>query len=229
MIYLGRMSLLKDSEKVEIAGIPQAEAQVHKQQRAILTRQHLLSAARTVFARDGFEHARIEDIAARAGKSRGAFYANFEDKEDVFFAIFEDDLAKSCESLLSVLRKAATPQERIAALAQYLGELCCDDQRSLLYLEFKMYALRHPHERERLAALHTSMMNRGSFPEIYELLKGLGTHTDEYDQTACFAMGAVVDGLSLNRLFDPGRLTECQITKFLELCLHSSMRLPDVC
>jgi AcrR family transcriptional regulator len=39
--------------------------------------------------RDGFEAARLEDIAARAGRSRGAFYANYRDKEELFFALRE--------------------------------------------------------------------------------------------------------------------------------------------
>ena len=66
-----------------------------KQERSLNTRAELLEAARKVFARDGFERARLEDIAEEAGKTRGAFYAHFEDKEDVFFAIFEQDVARS--------------------------------------------------------------------------------------------------------------------------------------
>ena len=57
-----------------------------KQRRALETRQQLISAARTIFARDGFAEARLEEIAAEAGKTRGAFYAHFRDKEDVLFS-----------------------------------------------------------------------------------------------------------------------------------------------
>jgi AcrR family transcriptional regulator len=46
-----------------------------------------LLAAEQTFARDGYEAARLEDIAARAGYTRGAFYANFASKEDIFFAL----------------------------------------------------------------------------------------------------------------------------------------------
>src|SRR6202007_3074855 len=67
---------------------------LHRQERALVTRGQLIAAARTIFARDGFESARIEDIAALAGKTRGAFYDNFRDKEDVFFAIFEEDISR---------------------------------------------------------------------------------------------------------------------------------------
>ena len=50
------------------------------------TRKKLLAAAEKTFARDGFEAARLEDIASMAGYTRGAFYANFKSKEDIFFA-----------------------------------------------------------------------------------------------------------------------------------------------
>ncbi len=53
------------------------------------TRRKLLEAAENIFARDGFEAARLEDIAASAGYTRGAFYANFDGKEDIFFALLE--------------------------------------------------------------------------------------------------------------------------------------------
>jgi len=52
-------------------------------------RKALLEAAMNVFVRDGFEASRIEDIAAEAGRSRGAFYVNFSNKAEAFFALRE--------------------------------------------------------------------------------------------------------------------------------------------
>jgi AcrR family transcriptional regulator len=45
------------------------------------TRAKLVRAAYGVFIKDGFAGASIDDVAEKAGYSRGAFYANFEDKE----------------------------------------------------------------------------------------------------------------------------------------------------
>src|ERR1700761_520014 len=87
-----------------------------KQVRAIITRKHLIRAARRILARDGFELARVEDIAAAAGKTRGAFYANFRDKEDVFFAIFEEDLNRDKARVSLELSEASSPEERVEAL-----------------------------------------------------------------------------------------------------------------
>ena len=87
-----------------------------KQDRAIATRKHLTDAARQVFARDGFELARVEDIAAAAGKTRGAFYANFKDKEDIFFAIFEENLARDREQVSLHLNEEMCIRDRSGSL-----------------------------------------------------------------------------------------------------------------
>jgi len=54
------------------------------------TRARLLSAGKTVFERDGFQQARISDIAAEADISHGAFYHYFVSKDDLFREIAEE-------------------------------------------------------------------------------------------------------------------------------------------
>src|SRR5579872_6765002 len=66
---------------------PRSSTVSRQQLRTETTRRKLLGAAERIFARSGFEAARLEDIAALAGYTRGAFYANFEGKEDIFFAL----------------------------------------------------------------------------------------------------------------------------------------------
>jgi len=195
-----------------------------KQKRALLTRQQLVKSARAIFARDGFQHARIEDIASRAGKTRGAFYANFEDKEDVFFEIFEEELDRDIAALRPILQGVSTLDERLHVLAQYLCKLGKDRQRTLLNLEFKLYAIRHPHRRKRLADLHAIMRLRCSLPEIDELLPEYYGQDATQKRTESLAVGAVMDGLALNQLFDPGALADDDITRYLTVCLHQKLR-----
>src|SRR6202034_3698599 len=97
------------------------KGRIQRQRRGIVTRSHLIRAARHIFARDGFEHARIEDIALRARKTRGAFYDNFKDKEDVFLAIFEEDMARDLTELTPLLLAFPTVNQRIETLGEYLA------------------------------------------------------------------------------------------------------------
>lgn len=57
-------------------------------------RMDLLAAAEAEFAARGVDNTRVEDIVARAGRSKGAFYQYFLNKEDVFRQIVEALLAR---------------------------------------------------------------------------------------------------------------------------------------
>lgn len=59
------------------------------QLRTKATLRELLDAAEKVFVRDGFEKARLETISAAIGRTKGAVYAHFESKEDLFIALLE--------------------------------------------------------------------------------------------------------------------------------------------
>lgn len=58
--------------------------------RGAATRAALVKAARKVFERDGFIDARVADITATARTALGTFYQYFEDKEDVWIAVFKE-------------------------------------------------------------------------------------------------------------------------------------------
>lgn len=53
----------------------------HKQQ----TRDRILNSAVELFSRQGFEHVSIDDLMRHAKLTRGAFYAHFSSKSDVYF------------------------------------------------------------------------------------------------------------------------------------------------
>src|SRR5919112_806301 len=68
------------------------------------TRAKVLAAARRLFSEEGYEGATIRDIAAAAGMSTGAVFANFTDKSDLFREIMQDDM----EALTAAMRDAAS-------------------------------------------------------------------------------------------------------------------------
>lgn len=54
------------------------------------TRRALLATARVLFAENGYQATRTEEIVQRAGLTRGALYHHFRDKQDLFRAVFEE-------------------------------------------------------------------------------------------------------------------------------------------
>ncbi len=63
------------------------------------TRAKVLAAARRLFSEEGYEGATIRDIAAAAGMSTGAVFANFTDKSDLFREIMMSDVVALTESM----------------------------------------------------------------------------------------------------------------------------------
>jgi AcrR family transcriptional regulator len=63
------------------------------------TRAKVLAAARRLFSEEGYEGATIRDIAAAAGMSTGAVFANFTDKSDLFREIMVADMIALGEAM----------------------------------------------------------------------------------------------------------------------------------
>ena len=184
------------------------------------TRRKLLDAAKRIFAQDGFEAARLEDIAAGAGYTRGAFYANFKSKEDIFFALFEEWVRERIESLTSAIHRHSDPREKLAALRTHYAELATDRRLVLISMEFKQFALRHPEAHARLRTRHRRI--RASFSELFsEIMDALGEKIPIAYPAASACLGAVSQGLLLEHLLDPKTLSECDIRQVLGLFFDS--------
>src|ERR1035438_8938823 len=126
-----------------------------RQGRTELTRARLIQSAEKIFARDGFEAAKLEEIAAEAGYTRGAFYANFKNKEDLFFALLEGEVSSRIEKVRSKMDKFHDPAAKLKALRTFFLDMCLDRRWSLLALEFKLFAVRHPDRKStRLNSSH---------------------------------------------------------------------------
>jgi AcrR family transcriptional regulator len=57
-------------------------------ERSATTTKGLRQAARRLFGRRGFEFVSVDDIAAAAGVTRGAFYHHYDSKEELFEVVF---------------------------------------------------------------------------------------------------------------------------------------------
>src|SRR4051794_28822443 len=73
-------------------------------------REALLEAAVEVFARRGYRDSSVDEIAERAGYSKGAVYWHFTGKDDLFFALLEERVDRPLREMIDLLESA--PPER---------------------------------------------------------------------------------------------------------------------
>ncbi|WP_214465460.1 TetR/AcrR family transcriptional regulator [Microbacterium flavescens] len=115
------------------------------------TRQKLLDAAAQVFAEVGLDAASVEAVCDRAGFTRGAFYSNFETKDELFLEL----AARVSRERVSAVRARVAELERDGAFAdvpanalqivQQVLDMSADDRLGVLLMsEIRIHALRTP-------------------------------------------------------------------------------------
>ncbi len=186
------------------------------QQRTEATRLALLQSARRIFARDGFEASRIEDIAAATGHTRGAFYAHFSSKQDLFFALLEQESNRRVHQLRAAMERERDPERRRIALRKFYVNLISDRQWMMLTLEFKLFALRHPKLRAQLARTHRRIRCSLKLEIIDQLLPERLRGSRESEELRRVALGAIFNGLVLEHAYDPEMISEKQAVSLLE-------------
>jgi AcrR family transcriptional regulator len=131
---------------------PEAAGERGRTPRREATRQRVLDAAREVFAEKGVIGGTVEDICERAGFTRGAFYSNFADKDDVVDALVESEhdllLRHLDASFVSVEQEVSEAPDLAAVLASIVDRILrsvpVDRQMLLVQTELEIFAIRRP-------------------------------------------------------------------------------------
>ena len=118
------------------------------------TRELLLRAAEQVFVRDGYENADLGEIAQLAGRTKGAIYAQFKSKEDVFLVLVQDHALRRRAIMQKLLGASTSIEGNLAAFRKYFLDFATDDTWGFLLLEFRLYTVRHPESKARLRKVY---------------------------------------------------------------------------
>jgi AcrR family transcriptional regulator len=92
------------------------------------TRAKLLKVARRLFAKHGYSGVGTEEVVKRAGVTRGALYHQFEDKKDLFRAVFEQLQEELFQKVVARGATESDPVEELKAGARYWLELCLEPE-----------------------------------------------------------------------------------------------------
>ncbi len=155
-------------------------------ERRATTKRALLDSAAALFASDGYQGASLDEIAARAGYTRGALNYNFDGKQDLLLTLLDERLESRGKAL-----SEATP----SGLA---GALPFDREFSLLFLEFAAVAARSEKVGSALL-LHLEAGRKRNSEPARELL-GRSRIDGSQAEDLVRLVGAFVNGLSIEAL-----------------------------
>ena len=166
------------------------------------TCEKLFEAAARVFEEQGIGGASIEAIAAAAGFTRGAFYSNFDSKDELIIAMLEDQVEQSIRRNLDLLATHKTPSDFIEALKSMDRSRDPLGRSPLLHMEMILVVARAEKRRPDLAKRLRD--RRKLVTEIVETTsKNSGGKASLNPAWTAAILLALEDGFRLHRLIDP--------------------------
>jgi AcrR family transcriptional regulator len=123
------------------------------------TRAALIKAASEVIGEKGWDCTSLEEVAARAGMTRGAIYGNFKHREDLFLAV----VRANWKPVMPPLSPGMTFHEYMKTLGKALAETASVRRaQGVGALSFMLYALTHEEMRSRVRQFNAELYALGA-------------------------------------------------------------------
>jgi TetR/AcrR family fatty acid metabolism transcriptional regulator len=156
----------------------------------------ILDAAMCVYARSGFEKARVDDIAEEAGLAKGTLYLYFNSKDDIMLSILDRMVGRELQDLGKLLSSERSAKDKLIKFVEYSVDEV-EMMKPTLPVLFEFWgAMSHQDEvREKLASHYHSLVDM--------LVPIIQQGIDEHDfyrmdaRSAAIALEAVMEGTIL--------------------------------
>ena len=178
-------------------------ARLTRKERQAQTRSSLMEAAAKVFARRGLQRASIDEVAAEAGYTKGAFYANFRSKEDLFLAMLDERFATRLSEVERRTETDEAPEEQARLAGADFGRaIAGDPEWERLFFEFATHAARDERFREELVTRYRSL--RARVTEAYRnRIERFGMEPPVPLEEISLMTFAMAKGVALEKLLEP--------------------------
>ncbi len=185
------------------------------------TRQSLLDAAARTFAERGFHGTSVDQIAEAAGFTKGAVYANFGSKDELFLTLLDRHTEQELQALTPSEGQALDITALIQAQEAGLLDASEEERRwSLLTLEFYLYAMRVPAVREKVAERYRTL--REKLAALFEAHFAASGQTPRLmPEALAWVMLGLASGLSLQADLEPERVPRQLLRQVTEVLLDA--------
>ncbi|MEU2360228.1 TetR/AcrR family transcriptional regulator [Streptomyces noursei] len=185
------------------------------------TRTRLLAAAAELFTERGVNGTSVEQIAGRAGYTRGAFYGNFEDKNALVAELLHDRTRHELEEVGTLTQDASSPADALDKLrawnrdrAQHLPQWLA------LRMELVLHALRNDALRPLLAEREL-LARKAHATGLEQAFAAHGVASPADPAFLALIVHALEDGLLVQRLLTPDGIPDDVVVDAFDLLLRS--------
>jgi AcrR family transcriptional regulator len=191
------------------------------------TRELLLRAAETIFVREGYKGAELGEIAALAGRTKGAIYAQFESKEDIFLALVEENMMRHRAQVADLLKGSTSVEANLAVMRDFYLKLADNDSYSLLMLEFKLFCRRNPKSHKRLQKLFAGVISEDQEQRFSAWIGPAGKGKDDVSRViAVQTLQPMISALILESQLEPAVLSEGVLKKVVGRIFDALFEVP---
>jgi AcrR family transcriptional regulator len=191
-----------------------------------LTRAKLIESAERVFVCAGFDAASVEQIAEEAGFSRGAFYSNFESKDELFLELLDKKRIETQNALDTIFREKKDGNERFRAARDWYADQWQQRTWTVLKTEFNLRALRKRGLRKRLSVLWQQEVGAYSGLLAQYFLEA-GLKPAESPQTIAVSLLAAAQGLGMLSLLGSDSALDSTIAESRKLAFDRLVPSPS--
>jgi len=166
------------------------------------TREALIRAAAEVIGEKGWDRTSLEEVAARAGMTRGAIYGNFKHREDLFLAV----VRAGWKPVIPPLLPGTTFKEYMHTLGRAVAASAPGRRAQAVgALSFMLYALTHEEMRARVhdaneAIYAAGALRLGQTFQVQQLPMA--------PERLVRVLHALTDGLTFLRFLTPELITD---------------------
>ncbi|MBV8996668.1 MAG: TetR/AcrR family transcriptional regulator [Pseudonocardiales bacterium] len=173
------------------------------------TRAAILEAALFTFADVGWDRSTLEDIAQRAGLTRGAIYHHFGDKHSLLRAVLTECWAMQSQLLLDPLTDERFPpgQRLVNFVVNYLDKLRSDQSLRALAIVTTLVRTHAPGPNTADLDDHRFAMDVWR-QEIRRVIRAATSHSDGAVDQALFGLIALLTGATVVASTDPAYLPD---------------------
>lgn len=156
-------------------------------------------------AERGYRDATLDEVAKRAGYSKGAVYWHFASKDDLFFTLLDERLDQPWREAINAFESASADQDMAPEASRRFGEMLAGE-RDLLLLEQEYWSLAVRDRKVRARYAKRQREFRRAFGKATAArLEHLGAPPLDLDPedlaTALISLG---QGLARTKLLEPG-------------------------
>jgi AcrR family transcriptional regulator len=182
-------------------------------------RRRLLEAASETFLEKGYLDSTLDDIARRAGLSKGAVYSNFESKQEIVGLLLKKRIERMQEVIAAATDPTAKDEGRTSASVM-TDNLIADADWTQLVLEFASRAGRDASVREIYVPFLRAQRDEVT-GAIERALADDPPHDREYATLVGTIIVALRNGLALAHAADPEQIDAWVIERALGAVLTS--------